>query len=59
MIAVTVSAGFAVRADAEMDALYSAADRALYVAKSAGRDRVVAFDEIETGLAEALLRQAG
>jgi diguanylate cyclase (GGDEF)-like protein len=58
-IAVTVSAGFAVQADAAMDALYSAADRALYMAKAAGRDRVVAFDEIATGLAEAVLRQAG
>ena len=57
-IAVTVSAGFAVRAAAEMDALYSDADRALYVAKAAGRDRVVAFDEIGTERGEASLRYA-
>jgi diguanylate cyclase (GGDEF)-like protein len=61
-VAVTVSAGFAVGNDMEMDALYSAADRALYMAKSAGRDRVVAFDEIEPALPklpEKTLRQAG
>jgi PleD family two-component response regulator len=56
---VTVSAGFVVRGDGELDALYSAADRALYVAKSAGRDRVVAYDEIATTLADPLLRQVG
>ena len=58
-LGVTVSAGFAVRVGGEMDALYSNADRALYVAKAAGRDRVVAFDEIETRVGEARLRQAG
>ena len=58
-VTVTVSAGFAVRVDAEMDVLYAEADRALYLAKSAGRDRVMAFDEIAPGLAEAALRQAG
>ena len=57
-VAVTVSAGFAMGGDVQMDALYSAADRALYLAKSAGRDRVAAFDEIETPLAETGLRHA-
>ncbi len=42
----TISVGFAARADLPFDALYAAADKALYVAKSAGRDRVVDFDEI-------------
>ena len=54
VVTVTVSSGFALRGDAAMDALYSAADMALYCAKSAGRDRVVAFEEIETTLAPGL-----
>jgi diguanylate cyclase (GGDEF)-like protein len=58
-VTVTISAGFAVRSGSELDTLYSQADRALYVAKAAGRDRVVAFDEIEADLGEARLRQAG
>ena len=58
-IAVTVSAGFAVGCSAKLDELYSAADRALYVAKAAGRDRVVSFEEIETALPGERLQQAG
>jgi diguanylate cyclase (GGDEF)-like protein len=45
-IHVTVSIGFACRRNGDLDALYAAADKALYVAKSAGRDRVVNYDEI-------------
>ena len=55
-VAVTVSVGFAMRGDSEIDALYSAADRALYSAKSAGRDQVVAADEVRALNAD--LRQA-
>lgn len=58
-IGLTVSTGFAVAHGARLDELYSAADRALYVAKAAGRDRVVSFDEIETALTGERLQQAG
>lgn len=55
----TISVGVAVRGDLDFDGLYAAADTALYVAKSAGRDRVVDFDEIDAiapTAKEALLR---
>jgi diguanylate cyclase (GGDEF)-like protein len=45
-IFATVSVGFAARPNANFEALYAAADKALYVAKAAGRDRVVDFDQI-------------
>ena len=46
-IHATVSAGLAARAGADFNALYAAADKALYIAKAAGRDRVVDVDRIE------------
>jgi diguanylate cyclase (GGDEF)-like protein len=45
-VEVTVSIGFACRRLANLDALYSSADAALYAAKSAGRNCVVDYDEI-------------
>ena len=58
-IEVTISVGWATGAGAGMDALYSAADRALYVAKAAGRDRVVAFADIDAALAAPQVQRAG
>ena len=55
-IRVTVSIGFACRSGIDLDSLYAAADKALYFAKSAGRDRVVDFDEIGEAVAAARLR---
>jgi len=55
---VTVSAGVAARQGVEFDALYAAADKALYVAKSAGRDRIVDADEI-ADVAPAAFAKAG
>ena len=54
-IRVTVSAGVAVRSGdgASAGTLLEAADRALYVAKATGRDRVVAADDALPGLADA------
>ena len=45
-IRATVSIGFAASKGAGFSALYAAADQALYAAKSAGRDRVVNYDQI-------------
>jgi diguanylate cyclase (GGDEF)-like protein len=52
-IRVTVSIGFACRSGVDLDSLYAAADKALYFAKSAGRDRIVDFDEIGEAVAAA------
>jgi predicted signal transduction protein with EAL and GGDEF domain len=47
-VRVTISAGVAVSRDGEtFDQLYLAADRALYAAKSAGRNRVLFADSID------------
>ena len=55
-IRVTVSIGFACRNGADLDSIYAAADKALYFAKAAGRDRVVDFDDIGEAVAAARLR---
>jgi diguanylate cyclase (GGDEF)-like protein len=56
-IRVTVSAGVAVRPGdaASAGTLLEAADRALYIAKATGRDRVVAADDALPGQADAPL----
>ncbi len=57
-ISVTASIGIAVMGDAATpEALLANADRALYLAKSAGRDRVVHHEDIRN--LEAALRRAG
>jgi diguanylate cyclase (GGDEF)-like protein len=58
-VSATISIGFAAHGETDFDALYAAADTALYVAKSAGRDRVVDYDdigEIAATVKEAILR---
>jgi PleD family two-component response regulator len=47
LIRVTVSAGIAFGEGVSFNWLYAAADKALYAAKSAGRNLVVAYDEID------------
>lgn len=59
-IAVTLSAGVADwRPGRSFDAVFEAADRALYLAKSLGRDRSVHEDESEALLAPKRRRAAG
>jgi diguanylate cyclase (GGDEF)-like protein len=55
-VRVTVSIGFACRNNIDLDSLYAAADKALYFAKSAGRDRIVDYDEISEAVAASRLR---
>jgi diguanylate cyclase (GGDEF)-like protein len=55
-VQATVSIGLAARREHDFEALYAAADKALYVAKTAGRDRVVDFDEIGEAGPAAMLR---
>ena len=44
---VTLSIGFAAQRGADLTTLYAAADRALYAAKAAGRDRVVDHAQLD------------
>jgi diguanylate cyclase (GGDEF)-like protein len=46
LIRVTISVGVAAGDGASFNWLYAAADKALYAAKAAGRNRIIAFDEI-------------
>jgi diguanylate cyclase (GGDEF)-like protein len=46
LIRVTVSVGIAVGEGVSFNWLYAAADKALYAAKSAGRNRIIAYDDI-------------
>ena len=58
-VIATISIGFAAHGETDFDALYAAADTALYVAKSGGRDRAVDYDEIgeiAAAVKEAILR---
>jgi diguanylate cyclase (GGDEF)-like protein len=58
-LSATISIGFAAHGETDFDALYAAADTALYVAKSGGRDRVVDYDEIgeiAAAVKDAILR---
>lgn len=53
-VSVTVSAGIAIRTEGQrFDALYAEADRALFLAKAAGRNRVVLANEVP--VSEAVL----
>jgi diguanylate cyclase (GGDEF)-like protein len=58
-VRVTISAGVAVSRDGEtFDQLYLAADRALYAAKSAGRNRVLFADSIDARRADGAAADA-
>jgi len=52
LIRVTVSVGIASGEGVSFNWLYGAADKALYAAKAAGRNRIVAYDEIDAGEAQ-------
>jgi len=52
LLRVTVSVGIAAGEGVSFSWLYAAADKALYAAKSAGRNRIVAHDEINAGKAQ-------
>jgi len=52
LIRVTVSVGIASGEGVSFNWLYAAADKALYAAKAAGRNRIVAYDEIDAGEAQ-------
>ena len=49
LIRVTVSVGIASGEGVSFNWLYAAADKALYAAKAAGRNRIVVYDEIAAG----------